>query len=231
MTERRLSTPLVLAAASLMASVGVIGAWRGGLFGTSDSAPTAEAAPVNSRKPRSPEGTAEAFLDAWRKRDFVVAAALSTASAKDAVLAKQADQQGLSDADRVAAEKVWSILAADRLRFLPNESENLPGGALAVQAPCDDRPRGGRPCGGQRRRHEPAALSPWRAVVIETSCPARTKSLHVRSAWKNGRSGCPSIRSVLLTRGSHASSMCSRSARPRRVSSPSASCSTSSKRA
>lgn len=133
MSERRLSTPLVLATASLMASVGLIGAWRGGLFGKADDTPATEGAAVHVRKPHSPEATAEAFLDAWRKRDFAVAAALSTASAKSAVLAKQTDQEGLSDADRVAAEKVWGILAADRLRFLPNESENLPGGALALR--------------------------------------------------------------------------------------------------
>ncbi len=132
----RLSTPLVLAIASGMVCVGLLGLWwnRG------------ERAPAHARDElgvlvdaSSPERAAESFLDAWRKRAHDVAAELSEGDAHEAVLARRRRDDALSEADRAIKRQLWDSMARDRLQLRLDESERVDEGGLALRGVAEGR--------------------------------------------------------------------------------------------
>lgn len=95
-----------------------------------------EAERALSRDTATPERAAEAFLDAWRKRDLDRAAALSRGVAREAVLRRKssAEEFGPEAAD---LQKTWETLAESRLTLHVQESETLPGGKLALRGTAE----------------------------------------------------------------------------------------------
>ncbi|MBX3247207.1 MAG: hypothetical protein KF901_08505 [Myxococcales bacterium] len=128
MASPRLSTPLVLAVASAMICVGLVGfLWRGG---ATEPAPERPALLVDDS---SPERAAESFLDAWRKRAHDAALALSTGDARERVLARQRADAQLGEHERALEAEVWQTLASSRLGLQLRESERLPDERLALR--------------------------------------------------------------------------------------------------
>jgi hypothetical protein len=128
---KRIPTPLVLALASAFLSVGGIAIW---VSQRGNEITPAERSSAQVRIDAStPERAAESFLDAWRKREFDRAQRISIGEARAAVEAKIASDNELGDGAREEYQQIWATLAADRLRFLPEESENMPNGRLALR--------------------------------------------------------------------------------------------------
>lgn len=126
--DRRVSTPLVLAASSLMLSLGALV-----LFAKRPTPPSSPDRPADLRiDQRTPEHAAESFLDAWRKRRFDDALRLSKGMAAEAVRAKKARDQALG-AEAEDMLKVWEQLAENRLELRVRESENLREARLALR--------------------------------------------------------------------------------------------------
>jgi hypothetical protein len=136
--ERRLSTPVVLAAASAMLSIGVI-AW----VSTSGDAdpPPAEARSPNALDvavdTSTPALAAESFLDAWRKRAHRDALALSAGEAHAAVEARASRDDQLSDEERAAKQQIWNAMAETRLRLMVDGSEDLPEGRVMIHGTAE----------------------------------------------------------------------------------------------
>jgi hypothetical protein len=132
---RRLSTPVVLAAASVMISIGVVAM----ISSQQGSAPASEGAapPVVPREvaidQTSPERAAESWLDAWRTRAHDVGLRLSVGTAREKIALRRTREEAMSPEDRALGEAVWKQLADTRLRLQINESENLEGGRLALR--------------------------------------------------------------------------------------------------
>ena len=111
--QKRIPTPLVLAAASGMVAVGLAA-----FFAISTPAEVAEddaqrheyAALVIDD--RTPERAAESYLDAWRRRSWDQAASISIGEAHERALAKQAIDEQVEHDDRVMAREVWERLAS-----------------------------------------------------------------------------------------------------------------------
>ena len=136
--ERRLSTPLVLAVASAMISIGLI-AW----LGTCGDAGTAS---PDARSPNAldvevdtstPALAAESFLDAWRKRAHRDALVLSTGEAHAAVEARASRDDQLSDEERAAKQQIWNAMAETRLQLMVDSSEDLPEGRVLIQGTAE----------------------------------------------------------------------------------------------
>ena len=128
--SRRIPTPLVLAVASACVSIGVIAVILSQSGGETEER---EAAREQLRVDTStPERAAESFLDAWRKREFERARDIASGEARAAVEAKIASDNELGEA-RAEYQEIWASLAADRLDFVPEESEDLPGGRIALR--------------------------------------------------------------------------------------------------
>jgi hypothetical protein len=101
MAPRRLSTPVVLAIASGMISVGVVAV----LATSSDDGAEAEAPESPHEIPvdtRTPEAAAETFLDAWRKRDHALCRELTVERALEAVITREEEDAALT-------EEEWEI--------------------------------------------------------------------------------------------------------------------------
>ena len=115
MAERRISTPLVLAAASAM--LAVAGVVYVGL--TDDSEDETDLGPEGPAElhvdDSTPESAAESFYDAWRRRRWSVASELSRGDARRAVLQKQAADEELPHEERIVAERSWEALARSPL--------------------------------------------------------------------------------------------------------------------
>ncbi len=122
-TERRVPTPVVLAIASGMLCVGVVAV----IVSRGESEPEVEdwrRAPSDMTiDTRTPEATAETFLDAWRRREHGVAAHISIGQAHEAVLARQRDDESLDSEEHDIKEQVWDEMAAERLHLFISESE------------------------------------------------------------------------------------------------------------
>ncbi|MEM1414986.1 MAG: hypothetical protein AAGH15_08800 [Myxococcota bacterium] len=132
-TGKRLSTPVVLALASGMLSVGIIA-----LLAVRDAdAPT----PIDISRVRviddTPEHVAESFLDAWRKREHAIAAGLATGPALEAVELRRVADAALARSERELKQKVWDAMATERLDFFVEESERLPEGRLALRGTAE----------------------------------------------------------------------------------------------
>ena len=136
--ERRLSTPLVLAAASAMVSIGVI-AWIG--TRSDEALPPADARSPNALDVQvdtsTPALAAESFLDAWRKRAHRDALALSTGEAHAAVEARASRDDQLSDEERAAKQQIWNAMAETRLRLMVDGSEDLPEGRVLIHGTAE----------------------------------------------------------------------------------------------
>ena len=121
MAERRISTPLVLAAASSMIALGAVV-----LLNTSDAETGAEQAtdPAGLHIDDStPENAAESFYDAWRRRRWSEAERVSTGHAHRAVLQKQAADEAMDRDERIIAERGWEALAQAPLNLALGEVE------------------------------------------------------------------------------------------------------------
>ena len=125
--ERRISTPLVLTAASAMLAVaGVV------VLSAQDPAPTPVPSPGDEREAlhvddTSPESVAESFYDAWRRRRWPEALHISVGRARQDVLEKEARDAALSHDERVVAERMWDALAHAPLSLELDEVEMLGG--------------------------------------------------------------------------------------------------------
>lgn len=107
--EKRISTPLVLAAASGMIAIAFVVS----LGMSAEEAPAVEA--LGPRElhidDSTPEAAAESFYDAWRRRRWREASELSQGEAHAAVIRKQAADEALPNDERIIAERGWEALA------------------------------------------------------------------------------------------------------------------------
>ncbi|HJL14788.1 MAG TPA: hypothetical protein RMH99_03980 [Sandaracinaceae bacterium LLY-WYZ-13_1] len=124
--ERRVSTPLVLAAASAMLAVTAVV-----LVSLRPDAPEPDdgLAPADANAfsvdDSSPERVAESFYDAWRRRRWPQALEISVGRAREAVLEKQAGDEAMPREERIVAERTWDALAQAPLTLLLDEAEML----------------------------------------------------------------------------------------------------------
>ncbi len=131
--ERRLPTALVLAIASGMICVGVLGVLASEPQQT-DTDPQESRVDVSDT---TAEAAAESFLDAWRKREHDVAASLSVEDAHQAVLQRARRDDALSPSERDMQRQVWDAMASTRLSLVLNESEELGGGRLRLSGTAE----------------------------------------------------------------------------------------------
>ncbi|MBN8613934.1 MAG: hypothetical protein J0L92_25275 [Deltaproteobacteria bacterium] len=131
--EKRVSTPLVLAASSGMIAIGfvaVMGVQTAGRVENEEEERAQLAALVLDD--RTEEAVAESYLDAWRRRAWDDAARVSVADAHDAALHKKQLDQEMDPTDRAMAREVWERLASAPLEVQFTGSEDLEGGAVAL---------------------------------------------------------------------------------------------------
>lgn len=114
---RTLPTPVVLALASVMLSVGVAGFGTGRIDGCGAKDPSL---PVVRLHLTTPQGAAETYLDAWRKRRFDLAADVSVEEAHGTA-SQRARTEALLEDDAVL--KLWRQLADKRLDLDVRETE------------------------------------------------------------------------------------------------------------
>src|SRR5690606_29709881 len=120
---RRISTPLVLAAASAMLAVSVVV-----LLSLGPAEEPREDAPLAFVIDDStPERAAESFYDAWRRRRWAQALEVSVGAARHDVLQKQARDEQLPREERVIAERMWDALVRAPLTMALDEAEMLGG--------------------------------------------------------------------------------------------------------
>lgn len=118
MGSARIPTPLVLVLSGTMLVIGAF-AFLNSRFGSHDAevaepTPGATAPPVDVRQ-GTPEAVAETFLDAWRKRDYEVAMALSVARAAASVESRRRREQAMTPEERETAAQLWNTMAEHRL--------------------------------------------------------------------------------------------------------------------
>lgn len=127
MTEKRISTPVVLAVSSAMLAVALV-AWAS----IDDSAPSdpdpatfdPDALQIDDS---TPERAATSFYDAWRRRRWEPALTLAVDDARTAVLNKQARDEAMPRDERIVAERTWDALAHAPLTLVLDEAEMLEG--------------------------------------------------------------------------------------------------------
>jgi hypothetical protein len=130
-TNTKIPTPLVLAIASGMLSVGALAFFAPRFLEKEE--PVAAELPPTEPPPifvddSTPEGVAEAFLDAWRKRAHADAIRLSVGDARAESEARAARDAEL-DPTETAAAAPWQKLAANRLRLEVKQRDVLAGGS------------------------------------------------------------------------------------------------------
>ena len=126
---QRIATPVVLALASAMVSVGFLAMSKRRFARPDHRASDPPAAEVDVRT-RTPQQVAESFLDAWRKRNHPVAEQLAVGVALDEVEARRRQDATVTDPARNATEQVWQALAAHRLAFRVESREEKNGDHL-----------------------------------------------------------------------------------------------------
>ncbi len=132
MAGRRLPTPVVLALASGMVSIGIVAV----LATSSDGGAEAEAPQSPHEIPvdtRTPEAAAETFLDAWRKRDHALCRELAVEGALEAVIFREEEDAALSEEEREIKSQVWDAMATSRLQLQIAESENVSETAIILR--------------------------------------------------------------------------------------------------
>lgn len=132
--ERRISTPLVLAAASAMIAIGLVV-----FFGVGSGAEPVEAAgPLAlTIDDSTPERAAESFYDAWRRRRWAQALEVSVGAARSDVLQKQARDERLPREERIVAERMWDALARAPLTMALDEAEMLSGDRYVLRGTAE----------------------------------------------------------------------------------------------
>lgn len=110
MSERRISTPLVLALTSGMLAISAVV-----YLSLETEAPAQETSEHDRSRlhvdDSTPEAVSESFYDAWRRRRWTVAKRLSVGEAWQAVMAKQAGDEAMPHDERIIAERGWDALA------------------------------------------------------------------------------------------------------------------------
>lgn len=132
----RLSTPLVLATSSSMIAIGAVAALTA-------KPPTP---PPETRlqrmvgdsselyiDDRTPETTAESFLDAWRRRAWHDAERIAVGEALEEVRAKRRIDLEMNEEERRLAQEIWDRLSSARLRVLFRRNDNYEDGRIALQ--------------------------------------------------------------------------------------------------
>jgi hypothetical protein len=132
--ELRVSTPLVLAAASAMLTIGFV-VWWGSRPPPPPPRPHVRNALVVDD--RTPERAAQTFYDAWRRRQWPQALAVSVGTAHQAVLRKQARDAELQGDDRVVAERMWEALARAPLTLALDEADGINGEPLTLRGTAE----------------------------------------------------------------------------------------------
>ncbi len=124
--DKRISGPLVLAISSGMIAVGIAAMIAIDVPEevAEDEAQRDEYAALVIDD-RTPERVAESYLDAWRRRAWDQAAAISIGEAHERALTKQAMDQDVEHDDRVMAREVWERLASSPLTFEWQRAEAL----------------------------------------------------------------------------------------------------------
>ncbi len=130
--ELRISTPVVLAAASAMIAVAVV-VWASTREGDAPPAPPRPRDETLVVDDTSPERVAISFYDAWRRRRWSEALAVSTGNARESVLLKQARDARLPDDERVVVERMWDALARAPLELVLDEAEMPPGDQVVLR--------------------------------------------------------------------------------------------------
>lgn len=131
--EKRISTPLVLAASSGMIAIGLVA-----FMGVSTVANVEEEHEERAQlaalvlDDRTEEAVAESYLDAWRRRAWDDAARMAVGEAHDAALHKKQLDLEMDPTDRAMAREVWERLASAPLEIEFTRSEDLEGDAVAI---------------------------------------------------------------------------------------------------
>lgn len=123
---KKLSTPLVLACSSAMVAIGIVALYAIDVPEelAEDEAQRQEYAALVIDD-RTPERVAESYLDAWRRRAWDQAAAISIGEAHERALSKQRSDGEVEHQDRVMAREVWERLSSAPLEVDFQGSENL----------------------------------------------------------------------------------------------------------
>lgn len=124
--ERRLSTPMVLAASSAMVVIGLL-AWmvsRAPEQARTEQAQRAQIAELRIDD-RTPEAVAESFYDAWRRRAWDEAEGIAVGEARGRVQAKRAAESEVAPEDRAMARDAWLQLAGAPLTMFFQQSDTL----------------------------------------------------------------------------------------------------------
>jgi hypothetical protein len=116
---RRLSAPLVLAIASGMISIGIVGGYVGLKQESLSHQGHYEARLLADRS--TPERVCEAFLDAWIRQRFDLALQLSEGNARNTVISRMA-RNNESVPGVIALETDWEVFARDPLRLVISEA-------------------------------------------------------------------------------------------------------------
>lgn len=126
----RVPSKLVLLVSSTMLGVGLV-AWASAGFTLGGRPRDPDAPPPVDA--RTPEATAESFLDAWRKREHDIASALSTGPARARVEARRQRDDALTAEERGIKEQVWDAMASSRLGLEISESQRGGDGRLSLR--------------------------------------------------------------------------------------------------
>lgn len=118
--ERRISTPLVLAAASGMLAVAAV-AWLGSWSASPE--PTLDDPLVVTLDDSTAERAAQSFYDAWRRRRWEQALDISIGATHREALLKQARDAQMPREERVVLERMWDALARAPLTLVLDEAE------------------------------------------------------------------------------------------------------------
>lgn len=126
MGSPRIPTPLVLVLSGTMLAIGAAAFLSPHLGGETDAPdeelPGSVRPEVDVRR-GTPEAVAETFLDAWRKRDYEVAMALSVARAAAEVEARRRRESAMSEQERETAAMLWNTMAEHRLTLEIHQRE------------------------------------------------------------------------------------------------------------
>jgi hypothetical protein len=134
--ETRVSTPLVLAAASAMIAVAVV-VWVSTRPSGTNEDGARDPASVVRIDDSTPERAAESFYDAWRRRRWAQALEVASGAARQRVLQKQARDAELPREERVVVERMWDALARAPLTLALDEAEMLDGDRVRLRGTAE----------------------------------------------------------------------------------------------
>lgn len=128
---RTIRTPVVLAAASAMVSVGVVAALGPSFF---ERQPEPESKPGPLRiEAETPESAAESYLDAYRRREHEAAIALAVGPARAQAEARMERDARATEEELAAKEHLWDRMAAPRLALVVTERDALADGGVLLR--------------------------------------------------------------------------------------------------